>query len=479
MLRNGLGLRDGKFYGDDGLRELSAVRAAIDRARAFENLVKPDGSPARDNDRKIRGRPGSWTWANPGDAVEKLRVIPFYPAAVVLFTATPTSNVRIVLTWRVLSTLRHTGLELQKRLSGTAEWAFVTDLAAGTETYEDVSNDSATSYDFRIRVFSATEDGDQWVETSATTLVEPPLIAPSGCSVEATGSTGCVVTWDDNDVSEDGYEVWRSTDGIIFTLVGDVSANTETYTDNTCSAGTLYYYKVRGTLGASVSSFSNTDSAVTLAVINPLHLVFDNAIDIGSGERRLTNDGTASSGSIYTVTGGTFRLLVNNDISVQASVKFTDPGTNGHALGDSYVIGMSPQQTHQSTTQVDNLSAMGDGFVGAEIAYNGGSPRIRFGYKQLRYSGPVVLGGWVSVPTAFDGNFHNVRVSWDYAAKKIYVYFDNVKIISEDLDYQAHIMTYGSYTNVGLVLGCASIEYYLYVAGSTTIAKEFLYAGVQ
>jgi len=47
------------------------------------------------------------------------------------------------------------------------------------------------------------------------------------------------------DEDYDGLSVERGTDGVAFAEIDTVIATDETYTDTTCSAGTLYYYRVR------------------------------------------------------------------------------------------------------------------------------------------------------------------------------------------------------------------------------------------
>jgi hypothetical protein len=47
------------------------------------------------------------------------------------------------------------------------------------------------------------------------------------------------------DEDYDGLSVERGTDGVAFVEIDTVVATDETYTDTTCLAGTLYYYRVR------------------------------------------------------------------------------------------------------------------------------------------------------------------------------------------------------------------------------------------
>lgn len=90
---------------------------------------------------------------------------------------------------------------------------------------------------------------------SFTTPQAPPS-APSNLSGTASGSD-VVLNWSDNSLNEDGFNVWRSTDGLNFSSVASTTASIITYTDVGLGAGT-WYHKVRAFNGAGYSGFSNT-----------------------------------------------------------------------------------------------------------------------------------------------------------------------------------------------------------------------------
>lgn len=73
-----------------------------------------------------------------------------------------------------------------------------------------------------------------------------------------TDTEGSPQQWDDL-----GSEVHRSTDGVSYSLLVDLGANMESWPDETCSASSLYYYKVRAYNAGGYSAFSNVDSDTT------------------------------------------------------------------------------------------------------------------------------------------------------------------------------------------------------------------------
>jgi titin len=75
------------------------------------------------------------------------------------------------------------------------------------------------------------------------------------------------LTWVDRADNELGYAIEHSTNGTTFSQVATVAANTTTYTASGLSAGTKYYYRVRGWAGLGYSGYSATASATTLVFV--------------------------------------------------------------------------------------------------------------------------------------------------------------------------------------------------------------------
>lgn len=115
---------------------------------------------------------------------------------------------------------------------------------ATTPTY------SATATSFTSTSFPAssamanlhsTSDGSRTVFTFT-----PPAApaAPTNLTFSAITASSITLNWVDNAPDESGYQIFRSTDGVNFTLVGTVPANTVSTTVSGLMGGTNYFFRV-------------------------------------------------------------------------------------------------------------------------------------------------------------------------------------------------------------------------------------------
>lgn len=90
-------------------------------------------------------------------------------------------------------------------------------------------------------------------------------VAPTTLSAQYSFGQGVVLTWQDVAYNETAYEVYRSaTSGGVYTLISTINtANTVTYTDNTATGNTQYYYKVRAINTHGASGYSNIATLTT------------------------------------------------------------------------------------------------------------------------------------------------------------------------------------------------------------------------
>lgn len=88
--------------------------------------------------------------------------------------------------------------------------------------------------------------------------------APTNLSATWNATTSEVVlNWEDNSSNETGFSIQRSTNGVDFTFVDNVTANVLTYTDNTVSPQTTYYYRVFAFNMVEDSEYSNIVQVTT------------------------------------------------------------------------------------------------------------------------------------------------------------------------------------------------------------------------
>ena len=105
--------------------------------------------------------------------------------------------------------------------------------------------------------------------TASATTLDRPANAPTALRASKITSTSVQLDWTDNSNNETGFRVQRSSDGVTFTTLTTVQANTRTYTDRTLSPGTTYYYRIRATDSAGDSVPSNVVTVPTLPAAPP------------------------------------------------------------------------------------------------------------------------------------------------------------------------------------------------------------------
>ena len=97
-----------------------------------------------------------------------------------------------------------------------------------------------------------------------------PPAAPSGLAVASAGQDFVSLTWDDNASDEDGFELERRPLGSTsWTLIGDLPANSESYSDSGVASGQSYQYRILAYNGAGNSAFAGPITATTPAPAPP------------------------------------------------------------------------------------------------------------------------------------------------------------------------------------------------------------------
>lgn len=160
-------------------------------------------------------------------------------------------------------------------------------------------------------------------EYSAST----PIIRPDNLFAETTLQTNKVnLTWGDKSSNETAFEVWRATSlNGTYSLVNTTSANATTYTDQTVTANTPYYYKVRARNGGVFSAYTNIAKIIVASKIVLVNL----NVEVAQHAPAPWNSTDAPS-----VEGATFPDLIdNNQISsgfvMQITKEFNGVGYAG------------------------------------------------------------------------------------------------------------------------------------------------------
>jgi hypothetical protein len=103
--------------------------------------------------------------------------------------------------------------------------------------------------------------------SSSVAVTGAAVAAPTNLTATALSSSKISLSWADNSNNETAFLIERSLNGVAWSQVATVAANTTAYTDSSLSARTRYYYRVRAvnanTNPATYSAYSNVASATT------------------------------------------------------------------------------------------------------------------------------------------------------------------------------------------------------------------------
>lgn|GEM_PF-1391537 len=186
------------------------------------------------------------------------------------------------------------GLNPMTLYEGLAPGAFVGTLTAADadvgDTHTFVLDNSTGSYPDNAR-FSISGSGLSTAETlvastaskvirvkatdsgglSRVTDFAMPVqrLTPSGLTATALSASEIRLNWADNSTVESGFQVSRSTDGVNFSPIATLAANTTTYTATLLAANTGYYFKI----AAYVGEYVGTSTAAAFARTNSIFAI--------------------------------------------------------------------------------------------------------------------------------------------------------------------------------------------------------------
>lgn len=182
------------------------------------------------------------------------------PAAPTGLTANaPTCN-QIDLAWTDNSD-NETSFKIERSTDGSIFFE-IDSVGTDITTYNDTTVLENTTYWYRVRASNAFGDSDYSNTATATTPVCPtnPPDPPTNLVAKGKGKAKINLTWTDNSNNEDGFNIYRGTDGIVFDPLDTVGPDVTSYDDFSALSGVTYYYKVCAYNGDG-ESCSNVASA--------------------------------------------------------------------------------------------------------------------------------------------------------------------------------------------------------------------------
>jgi len=183
-----------------------------------------------------------------------LTTTPPIPSAPSNLTATATSSSTIGLSWRDNAN-NEIGQRIERSVGSSNNYAFLTNVGAGTTGFTDSQLVDGTKYYYRLKAFNTGGFSTYSSQKFATT----PLNSPTSLTATVVSSSRVNLNWTDNSMSETAYLIERkATSSGNYSQIGSVGMNVQSYTDTyNFRSGTTYYYRVRATNGTLYSGYSN------------------------------------------------------------------------------------------------------------------------------------------------------------------------------------------------------------------------------
>lgn len=172
--------------------------------------------------------------------------------AVTTLTAEAISPTEILLAWSE-NQRRSRGLRLERSSDMVTGWQSIAALQPGVSEFVDSGLPPDTVYYYRLRVSQDETLG----AVSARTLSEPesPLAAPTMLRALSAVPLQVELNWSDLSGDEDGFQVERSPDGLVFTPVETLGADATSFIDADLDPN-VYYYRVRSYREDTFSDYS-------------------------------------------------------------------------------------------------------------------------------------------------------------------------------------------------------------------------------
>jgi len=173
------------------------------------------------------------------------------PAAPTGLAVTPLSTSSLRVDWTNVSPYQ-TGVRLERSSDGVSWTTTQLSATATTATYFGLT--SGASLQFRIRAVDGLTHGPN----SEIVIGGPfaPPAAPGDVQATVLSASSIRLTWVDLCGYESGYRVERSTDGVAWTVVGILAADSTTFTSNGLTHGATYQYRVRAVASATNGAYS-------------------------------------------------------------------------------------------------------------------------------------------------------------------------------------------------------------------------------
>lgn len=259
-----------------------------------------------------------------------------------------------------------------------------------------------------------------------------PPNTPTGLAATAVSPSQILLSWADNSTNETAFIIERSLNNVSFSQVASLAANVTRFVNSGLTAGTTYYYRLRGTNMAGASGYSNTTNATTPAV--PFSLVWRGDGTANSWDAIVTpnwlngtNPTFYADGAFVTFNDSGSNSPVINLVSNLQPGSVTVTGAKNYTFGGSGSLAgaMTLIKSGPSTLTITNAQSFTGGvsLVAGTLAlgsttgagsgpliFNGGAVSFNVGNQQT-YANPLDVDGPGTIVSA-GGNNNIVSGTW-------------------------------------------------------------------
>ena len=188
------------------------------------------------------------------------------PAAPANLTATAVSSSQINLTWTDSDI--ETGFKIERCTGvGCSDFAQIATVSANVTSYSNTGLIASTSYSYRVRAYNIAGDSGYSNIASAVTQAAPALpAAPTNLAATVISRSQINLAWTDNANNETGFKIERCKGATCtnFALIATVGANVTSYSNTGLAANTTYRYRIYAYNAGGNSAYSNIAAAKTL-----------------------------------------------------------------------------------------------------------------------------------------------------------------------------------------------------------------------
>jgi hypothetical protein len=149
------------------------------------------------------------------------------------------------------------GLRLERAASGEGPWVTVTTLSVLADSHRDTGRPVEQQVCYRVFAFNA------YGESPSTVDCTTPPASPAELKATAQDEQNIVLTWQDRSAAEDGYEVQRAGDDLVWSVIATVAVDVQRYQDGGLTSNTRFWYRIRAVKDGGFSEFTPVAGAIT------------------------------------------------------------------------------------------------------------------------------------------------------------------------------------------------------------------------